>query len=98
MVDNPGRPNDPNALLDMDGNSPGWLELHNDGAASVDLTGWSLSDDPALPAKWVFAAPVAPAAPIPARARSGVEAAAAAAAAMAAAASRAQATAVRESE
>ena len=33
MVDNPGRPNDPNALLDMDGNSPGWLELHNDGAA-----------------------------------------------------------------
>ena len=62
MVDNPGRPNDPNALLDMDGNSPGWLELHNDGAAAVDLTGWSLSDDPALPAKWVFAAPVAPAA------------------------------------
>ena len=28
----------------------------------MDLTGWSLSDDPALPAKWVFAAPVAPAA------------------------------------
>jgi hypothetical protein len=60
MVDNPGRPNDPNALLDIDGNSPGWVELYNDGAGVVDLTGWALSDDPAVPAKWVFAAPVAP--------------------------------------
>lgn len=61
MAENPGRPDDPNALLDMDGRSPGWIELFNDGAASVDLTGWALSDDPALPGKWVFAAPVAPA-------------------------------------
>jgi len=61
MVDNPGRPNDPNAQLDMDGNSPGWIELHNNGAAAVQLTGWALSDDPADPGKWVFAAPVAPA-------------------------------------
>ena len=61
MVDNPGRPNDPNAQLDMDLNSPGWIELHNNGAAAVTLTGWALSDDPAVPGKWVFAAPVAPA-------------------------------------
>lgn len=61
MVDNPGRPNDPNAQLDMDGNSPGWIELHNNGASAVPLTGWALSDDPANPGKWVFAAPVAPA-------------------------------------
>ncbi len=61
MVDNPGRPNDPNALLDMDGSSPGWIELHNNGGAAVPLTGWALSDDPANPGKWVFAAPVAPA-------------------------------------
>ena len=61
MVDNPGRPNDPNALLDMDGNSPGWIELHNPTAAAVNLTGWALSDDPANPGKWIFAAPVAPA-------------------------------------
>lgn len=61
MADNPGRPNDPNALLDMDGSSPGWIELYNNGAAAVDLTGWALSDDPAVPGKWVFAAPVAPA-------------------------------------
>jgi hypothetical protein len=61
MVDNPGRPNDPNALLDMDANSPGWIELHNNAAVSVTLTGWALSDDPLHPGKWVFAAPIAPA-------------------------------------
>ena len=61
MEDNPGRPNDADALLDMDGNSPGWIELYNDGAAAVNLTGWALSDDPANPGKWVFAGPVAPA-------------------------------------
>ena len=61
MADNPGRPNDPNALLDMDANSPGWIELYNNGAAAVTLSGWALTDDPALPGKWVFAAPVAPA-------------------------------------
>ena len=61
MANNPGRPDDPNAQLDMDGSSPAWIELHNTGAAAVDLTGWSLSDDPAVPGKWVFAGPVAPA-------------------------------------
>ncbi len=33
-----------------------WLELHNSGAAPADLTGWSLTDDPAVPAKWLFPA------------------------------------------
>ena len=61
MVDNPGQPNDPNAKLDIDGNSPGWIELRNNGAASVTLTGWALSDEPSNPGKWIFAAPVAPA-------------------------------------
>ncbi len=61
MADNPGRPNDPNAQLDMDGKSPGWIELRNDGASAVTLTGWALSDDPLIPGKWVFAAPAAPA-------------------------------------
>ena len=61
MVDNPGRPNDRDALLDMDGKSPAWIELRNNGAAAVPLTGWGLTDDPAVPGKWVFAAPVAPA-------------------------------------
>jgi CotH kinase protein/Chitobiase/beta-hexosaminidase C-terminal domain len=61
MANNPGRPNDPNAQLDMDLNSPGWVELRNDGAVAVALTGWALSDDPANPGKWIFAAPIAPA-------------------------------------
>jgi CotH kinase protein/Chitobiase/beta-hexosaminidase C-terminal domain/Fn3 associated len=61
MADNPGRPNDPNAQIDMDANSPGWVEMYNNGAAAVTLTGWALSDDPANPGKWIFAAPVAPA-------------------------------------
>jgi hypothetical protein len=31
-----------------------WVELRNTGPASVDLAGWSLTDDPAVPAKWRF--------------------------------------------
>ena len=31
-----------------------WIELHNDGASPVDLTGWSLSDSDADPRKWMF--------------------------------------------
>ncbi len=35
---------------------PDVIELHNAGAAAVDLSGRSLSDDPATPAKYVFPA------------------------------------------
>jgi hypothetical protein len=31
-----------------------WVELHNDGASPVNLTGWRLSDDPTDAAKWTF--------------------------------------------
>ncbi|MBL9134419.1 MAG: lamin tail domain-containing protein, partial [Verrucomicrobiales bacterium] len=31
-----------------------WIELHNRGDQEVDLRGWTLSDDPADPAKWSF--------------------------------------------
>jgi Lamin Tail Domain/Chitobiase/beta-hexosaminidase C-terminal domain len=31
-----------------------WVELKNTTAAAVDLSGWSLSDDSALPQKWRF--------------------------------------------
>ena len=31
-----------------------WLELHNPGAADVNLKGWSLTNDVAEPAQWVF--------------------------------------------
>ncbi len=29
-----------------------WVELHNNSAAAVDLTGWTLSDDPTVLSKW----------------------------------------------
>lgn len=31
-----------------------WIELHNDGASPVDLTGWSLSTDDDDPREWMF--------------------------------------------
>ena len=43
-------------LLDVDGDKSDWLELFNGGAQSVNLAGWSLSDDPAKPQKWRFPA------------------------------------------
>ena len=31
-----------------------WVELYNNGAAAVDIGGWSLTDEPDLPGKWHF--------------------------------------------
>lgn len=31
-----------------------WIELHNRGSGPVSLSGWSLTDDPEEPAKWIF--------------------------------------------
>lgn len=36
------------------GDPSDWIELHNNGDAEVDLTGWSLSDDSSDPSQWVF--------------------------------------------
>jgi hypothetical protein len=33
-----------------------WVELHNNDSSLVNLTGWSLTDDATLPAKWYFLA------------------------------------------
>jgi hypothetical protein len=41
-------------LVDEQGNHPDWIELHNDGAAAVDLADWALSDDARQPRRWVF--------------------------------------------
>ncbi len=41
-------------LRDELGETPDWIELHNTGAAWVDLTGWGLSDDPLDPFQWTF--------------------------------------------
>jgi hypothetical protein len=39
-------------LLDADGDSADWLELHNNGAAAVSLAGWALTDDDQQPLRW----------------------------------------------
>ena len=41
-------------LPDENGLLQDWLELYNSGSGPVDLRGWHLSDDRALPAKWTF--------------------------------------------
>lgn len=44
------------SLKDGDGDAPDWVELRNTGDSTVNLQGWSLSDDPAQPMKWMFPA------------------------------------------
>ena len=41
-------------IADADGQFEDWLELYNSGEESVDLTGWSLTDDVLDEAPWVF--------------------------------------------
>jgi hypothetical protein len=41
-------------LKDEDGELQDWVELHNTGATAVNLTGWSLTDDPEEPGLWTF--------------------------------------------
>jgi hypothetical protein len=41
-----------NDIRDEDGERSDWIELHNAGAVTADLTGWFLTDDPANLGKW----------------------------------------------
>lgn len=43
-----------NGLKDEDGELQEWIEIRNRGTNSVQLGGWSLSDDPDLPGLWTF--------------------------------------------
>ena len=43
-------------LADEDGAYPDWIELSNAGASPVNLSGWSLTDDPAHVVRWSFPA------------------------------------------
>lgn len=43
---------DTNGLRDADSQIQDWIEIFNQGSQAVDLTDWSLSDDPALPGLW----------------------------------------------
>ena len=42
------------SLVDEDGDTPDWLEIHNAGMATTDLDGWFLTDDPGELDKWRF--------------------------------------------
>ncbi len=48
--------NNLNGILDENGEASDWLELFNRGGNSVNLLGWSLTDDPTKPGQWVFPA------------------------------------------
>ena len=39
-------------ILDEDGDDSDWIELHNDGANSVSINGWYLTDDDGKLTKW----------------------------------------------
>ena len=39
---------------DVDGDYSDWIELYNPGEASIDLTGWHLTDDASNHGKWTF--------------------------------------------
>ena len=41
-------------VTDQDGEFDDWIELYNNSAQAIDLSGWHLTDDPLLPAKWTF--------------------------------------------
>ena len=41
-------------LLDEDGDYEDWIEIYNRGTNTLDLTGWSLTDDPEDPGRWSF--------------------------------------------
>ncbi|MFP6873784.1 MAG: lamin tail domain-containing protein, partial [Verrucomicrobiales bacterium] len=43
-------------LADSAGDREDWIEIHNPNAFTIDLAGWSLTDNPARPEKWTFPA------------------------------------------
>ena len=45
-------------LKDEDLSSPDWIEIYNGADVPVNLEGWHLTDDPAIPGKWRFPASV----------------------------------------
>ena len=48
-------------LADEDGDFEDWIEIHNPTGAAIDLTGWSLTDDPGDLSKWLLPARTLPA-------------------------------------
>ncbi len=48
-------------IEDEDTDHSDWVEIYNGQATAVNLSGWRLSDDPALPAKWTIPSLTVPA-------------------------------------
>jgi len=48
--------NNNSTLADEDAEYPDWIEIYNPGIVAVDLSGWTLTDDPAALSKWRFPA------------------------------------------
>lgn len=46
--------NNKSAVSDQNGEYDDWIELFNNSSQSIDLSGWHLTDDVLLPAKWTF--------------------------------------------
>jgi hypothetical protein len=46
----------PTGLADEDGEQVDWIEIVNGSASAVNLAGWSLTDNPLEPDKWIFPA------------------------------------------
>ncbi len=45
-------------LRDREGDREDWIEIYNPNPFAIELGGWSLTDDPAEPGKWIFPAHV----------------------------------------
>ncbi|MCH2332225.1 MAG: lamin tail domain-containing protein, partial [Roseibacillus sp.] len=45
-------------LTDRDGDREDWIEIYNPNPFAIELGGWSLTDNPAVPGKWIFPARV----------------------------------------
>lgn len=41
-------------LVDEDGDYSDWIEIYNASDETINLAGWSLTDDPTRPEKWIF--------------------------------------------
>ena len=41
-------------LADEDGKFPDWIEIYNESNSSINLAGWSLTDDSTLQDRWFF--------------------------------------------
>jgi|TARA_B100001964_G_scaffold108852_1_gene121595 hypothetical protein len=41
-------------LSDREGDREDWIEIYNPNPFAIELGGWSLTDDPAEPGKWIF--------------------------------------------